>query len=170
MNRDELGQQIAGAVETVIVRGSDLVPFVKPDRAEVVKRVNELSGNALHLQTPADFFDPRLLIDTLDQVASDYVRNAQVIATSSGGATGLLGIPGLALDLPILVASTVGMVRRQALTYGFTDIEDADGDRVPMLLAFGAALGADAAIDRVAMRVGGSITSRTTERLLARVV
>jgi hypothetical protein len=59
MNREELGQQIAGAVETVIVRGSDLVPFVKPDRVEIVKRVNELSGHALHLQTPADFFDER---------------------------------------------------------------------------------------------------------------
>jgi len=170
MNRNVIGDEIAGAVETVIVRGTNLIPFVRPDRAEIFKRVNDLSGDTLLLRQPADLFDERLSIGTLDQVAKDHIRNAQVIATTSGGATGLIGLPGLALDLPILVACTVGMVRRHALTYGFTEIEDADGDRLPLLLAFGAAMGADAAIDRIAVRVGTSLTSRTTQRLLARAV
>lgn len=170
MKREELAQQISHAVETVIVKGSDMVPFVRPDVADVVRKVNGLSNGTLALQTPADFFDSRLLITTLDEAARDYLRSAQLVATGSGGATGTLGLPGLALDLPVLVASTVGMVRRHALVYGFSDIEEAKGDRVPLLLAFATALGAESAIDRLATRLGASLAGPSIERLLARVV
>lgn len=170
MKREELTQQIANAVETVIVKGSDLVPFVRPDVADVVRKVNGLSNGTLNLQTPGDFFDERLLISTLDAAAKDYLRSAQLVATGSGGATGTLGLPGLAIDLPVLVASTVGMVRRHALVYGFSDIEEAKGDRVPLLLAFATALGAESAIDRLSARLGASIAGPAVERLLARVV
>ncbi len=168
--RDELARDISSAVETIIVKGTNIMPFVRPDVNEVVKKVNNLSNDTLHLQKPADFFGPRVLVGTLDQAAKDYVRNAQMVATGSGGATGSLGLPGLAIDLPILVASTVGMVRRHALVYGFTDIEEAGGDRVPLLFAFAAALGAENAISRVSARIGAGIAGDTMERLLARVV
>ena len=61
-----------------------------------------------------------------------------MVAVTSGLGTGFFGMPGLAVDLPVLVANTVGLVRRHALVYGFTTIEDSTSDPKPLLFALGA--------------------------------
>ena len=168
--RELLLRAASDAIETIVVKGTNLVPFVRPDPQDVVRKVNTLSNGQFNLEQPSQFFDPRLLVDVLDEVASDYTRSTQLIVTGSGGASGSLGLPGLALDVPVLVSAAVGLVRRHALAYGFTDIEEAKGDSAPLLVAFGAALGAEGAIARVTTRIAAGATGETMERLLARVV
>ncbi len=170
MKRDLLTRQIYEAMENVIIKGTDLLPFVRPDQDEVVRKVNSLSNETFAFQRPGDFFRPELLLDVLDTAAYDYIRNAQIVVTSSGGLTGTLGLPGIALDMPVLVAATVGMVRRHALVYGFTDIEEAGGDKMPLLVAFGSALGAEAAINSMTKRFVGVATGDAVERMLARLI
>ncbi len=92
-------------------------------------------------------------------------------------------MPGLAVDLPVLVANTVGLVRRHALTYGFTTIEDSTSDPTPLLLALGASVGADMVIDRVGITVGEKVgldlgtkvvekylVTRISEQFAARII
>jgi hypothetical protein len=106
-----------------------------------------------------------------------------VVAVTAGVSTGFFGLPGLAIDLPVLVANTVGLVRRHAVTYGFTTIEDSTNDPTPLLLALGASVGADMVIDRVGVKVGEKLSldlgtklvekylvSRISEQFAARIV
>jgi hypothetical protein len=106
-----------------------------------------------------------------------------MVAVTAGVSTGFFGLPGLAVDLPVLVANTVGLVRRHALTYGFTTIEDSTNDPTPLLLALGASVGADMVIDRVGVKVGEKVglelgakivekylVSRISEQFAARIV
>lgn len=171
MNREAITNKVSETVQKVIVDGTAIIPFVKPDVQDVVSNVNSLSNNLLSLKSPKDFFDERLLVETLDRAAKDYTRNAQIVAGASGGATGTIGIAGIIVDVPILIAATVGMVRRQALVYGFTEIEENEGDRIPLLLAVGAAIGADIAISQVSktLAIEGGVRAAviTIERYLA---
>ena len=119
----------------------------------------------------------------LDKVAKEQTRRSQVVAVTAGVSTGFFGLPGLAVDLPVLVANTVGLVRRHALTYGFTTIEDSTNDPTPLLLALGASVGADMVIDRVGVKVGEKVglelgtklvekylVSRISEQFAARII
>jgi hypothetical protein len=165
-----LARPIARSLDHILLRGADFIPFVKPDRADIFRRIGALTNHSYAVSGPSDLFDARLLPQILDRVAWGYVRQAQTIAVGTGTATGTLGLPGLAIDIPVLVASTVGMVRRHALTYGFTDIEDEGGNRLPLLLAFSAALGAERAIARVSLRLAEAATGAVMERALMRVI
>ncbi len=171
ITRQKLIDQLYHTLELAVVKGTGVVPFVKPDVGEIVTRVNTLSGRTLDLRKPTDFFDERLSVDVLDRVADDHTRKAQVLAATAGAGTGSLGIPGIALDVPILVTATVGLVRRHALTYGFTEIEDSQGDAVPLLLALGASVGAEFTIDQIAPRfaqkVGVDVGGKSGGTLLA---
>jgi hypothetical protein len=77
----------------------------------------------------------------------------------------------------------VGLVRRHALTYGFTTIEDSTSDPTPLLLALGASVGADMVIDRVGVKVGQKVglelgtkiverylVTRISEQFAARII
>lgn len=168
--RQKLTDQLYHTLELAVVKGTGVVPFVKPDVDDIVARVNDLSGRTLNLHKPAEFFDERLGVAVLDRVAKDYTRKAQVLAATAGAGAGSIGIPGIALDVPMLVAATVGLVRRHALTYGFTEIEDNHGEAVPLLLALGASIGAEITIDqlapRVAEKVGVDVGGKLVERYL----
>ncbi len=181
--RQKLTDQLYHTLEVAVVKGTGVVPFVRPVVDDIVARVNVLSGRTLDLHRPIDFFDERLSVDVLDRVAKDYTRKAQVLAATAGAGAGSIGIPGIALDVPMLVTATVGLVRRHALTYGFTEIEDNRGDAVPLLLALGAAIGAEITIDQIAPRlaqkvgveVGGKLVERyllkrISEQLAAKIV
>ena len=168
--RRELTTQLYGTLETVIIKGTDRLPFVKPDVNDIVMRVDTLSRHRLDLSAPNDFFNSRLQIDVLDWVAQEHTRKAQFVAMSSGAGSGTIGLPGLAIDAPILVATTVGLVRRHALIYGFTDIEDQHGEALPLLIALSASVGAEFAIDqitpRLAEKVGVELGTAFVERFL----
>ncbi len=155
--REQISNNIADILETLIVKGTGVFPGVKPNQVEIVDRVNALTYYQLRLREPADFFDTRVDMKVLDKVAKDQTRRSQVVAVTAGVGTGLFGIPGLAVDLPVLVANTVGLVRRHALTYGFTTIEDSTNDPTPLLLALGVSVGADIVIDRVGIKVGETV-------------
>ena len=116
-------------------------------------------------------------------MAKEQTRRSQVVAVTAGVSTGFFGLPGLAVDLPVLVANTVGLVRRHAVTYGFTTIEDSTNDPTPLLLALGASVGADMVIDRVGVKVGEKVgldfgtklvekylVSRISEQFAARII
>src|SRR5512143_2321099 len=155
--REQISNNVAEILETLIVKGTGVFPGVKPHAAEIVNRVNTLTYYQLRLLEPIDFFDPRLDVKTLEKVAKEQTRKAQVVAVTASVSTGFFGIPGLAVDLPVLVANTVGLVRRHALTYGFTTVEDSTNDPTPLLLALGASVGADMVIDRVGIKVGEKV-------------
>ncbi len=181
--REQLSNNVAEILETLIVKGTGVFPGVKPNTAEIVERVNTLTYYRLRLQAPIDFFDPRVDVRVLDKVAKDQTRKAQVVAVTSAVGTGFFGVPGFAVDLPVLVANTVGLVRRHALTYGFTTIENSTSDPTPLLLALGASVGADMVIDRVGIAVGEKVgldlgtkvvekylVSRISEEFAARIL
>jgi hypothetical protein len=172
--REQISNNVAEILETLIVKGTGLFPGVKPNAVEIVERVNTLTYYQLRLQEPIDFFDPRVDVKVLDKVAKEQTRRSQVVAVTAGAGTALFGIPGLAVDLPVLVANTVGLVRRHALTYGFTTVEDSTNDPTPLLLALGASVGADMVIDRVGIKVGEKIGlelgSKIVERYLVKRV
>jgi hypothetical protein len=181
--REQLSNSIAEILETLIVKGTGMFPGVKPSAAEIVDRVNTLTYYQLRLKEPIDFFDPRVDVKVLDKTAKEQTCRSQVVAVTAGVGTGLFGLPGLAVDLPVLVANTVGLVRRHALTYGFTTIEDSTNDPTPLLLALGASVGADMVIDRVGLKVGEKVglelgtkfvekylVSRISEQFAARLI
>ena len=181
--REQISNNVAEILETLIVKGTGIFPGVKPNAAEIVERVNTLTYYQLRLREPIDFFDPRVDVKALDRVANEQTRRSQVVAVSAAVGTGFFGIPGLAVDLPVLVANTVGLVRRHALTYGFTTIEDSTNDPTPLLLALGASVGADMVIDRVGIKVGETVgldlgtkvvekylVSRISEEFAARII
>src|SRR5512143_2704657 len=181
--REQVSNKIAETLETFIVKGTGMFPGVKPNAAEIVDRVNTLTYYQLRLSEPIDFFDPRVDVKVLDKAAKEQTRKAQVVAVTASVSTGFFGIPGLAVDLPVLVANTVGLVRRHALAYGFTTIEDSTNDPTPLLLALGASVGADMVIDRVGVKVGEKVgldlgtkivekylVSRISEQFAARIV
>jgi EcsC protein family len=155
--REQISNNVAEILETLIVKGTGMFPRVKPNAAEIVERVNTLTYYQLRLREPIDFFDPQVDVKVLDKTAKEQTRRSQVVAVTAGVSTGLFGLPGLAVDLPVLVANTVGLVRRHALTYGFTTIEDSTNDPTPLLLALGASVGADMVIDRVGIKVGETV-------------
>ncbi len=181
--REQLANNIAEILETLIVKGTGMFPGVKPSAAEIVERVNTLTYYQLRLSEPIDFFDQRVDVKVLDKAAKEQTRKAQVVAVTAGVGTGFFGLPGLAVDLPVLVANTVGLVRRHALAYGFTTIEDNTNDPTPLLLALGASVGADMVIDRVSVKVGEKVgldfgtkivekylVSRISEEFAARII
>jgi uncharacterized protein (DUF697 family) len=172
--REKISNNVAEILETLIVKGTGMFPGVKPNPAEIVDRVNSLTYYQLRLQEPIDFFDPRLDIKILETVAKEQTRKSQIVAVTAGVGTGLFGLPGLAVDLPVLVANTVGLVRRHALTYGFTTIEDSTNDPTPLLLALGASVGADMVIDRFGVtmgkKVGLELGSKLVEKYLVKRV
>jgi hypothetical protein len=155
--REQISNSVAEILETLIVKGTGMFPGVKPNAAEIVDRVNTLTYYQLRLREPIDFFDSRLDLKVLDKAAKEQTRKSQVVAVTAGVGTGFFGLPGLAIDLPVLVANTVGLVRRHALTYGFTTVEDSTSDPTPLLLALGASVGADMVIDRVGVKVGETV-------------
>lgn len=181
--REQLSKNIAEILETLIVKGTGMFPGVKPNAPEIVERVNTLTYYQLRLSEPIDFFDARLDLKVLDKTAKEQTRKSQVVAVTAGVGTGFFGLPGLAVDLPVLVANTVGLVRRHALTYGFTTLEDSTNDPTPLLLALGASVGADMVIDRVGIKVGEKVglelgtkivekylVTRISEQFAARIV
>jgi uncharacterized protein (DUF697 family) len=181
--REQLSNNAANIIETLLVKGTGAFPGVKPPVPEIVDRVNALTYYRWQLQAPHDFFDPRLPIEALDQAAREFTRKSQIVAVTAGVSTGMLGMPGLAIDLPVLVANTVGLVRRHAVTYGFMTIEDSTDDPVPLLLALGASVGADMIIDRVGTKFGEKVglevgtklvekylVKRVSEQFAARIV
>jgi hypothetical protein len=155
--REQISNNIAEILETFVVKGTGMFPGVKPNPTEIVDRVNTLTYYQLRLREPIDFFDSRVDVKVLDKVAREQTRRSQVVAVTAGVSTGFFGLPGLAVDLPVLVANTVGLVRRHALTYGFTTVEDSTNDPTPLLLALGASVGADMVIDRVGVKVGEKV-------------
>jgi hypothetical protein len=155
--REQISNNVSEILETLIVKGTGIFPGVKPNPAEIVDRVNTLTYYQLRLREPIDFFEPQVDVNVLEKVAKEQTRRSQMVAVTAGVGTGLFGIPGLAVDLPVLVANTVGLVRRHALTYGFTTIEDSSSDPTPLLLALGASVGADMVIDRVGIKVGEKV-------------
>ncbi|HTP07358.1 MAG TPA: EcsC family protein [Anaerolineae bacterium] len=181
--REQISNSVAEILETLIVKGTGMFPGVKPNAAEIVDRINTLTYYQLRLRDPIDFFDSRVDLKVLDKTAKEQTRRSQVVAVTAGVGTGFFGIPGLAVDLPVLVANTVGLVRRHALTYGFTTIEDSTNDPTPLLLALGASVGADMVIDRVGVKVGEKVgldlgtklvekylVSRISEQFAARII
>lgn len=177
MNKNQLSGIISNALEKVLVDGTGMLPFVKPEIEDIVARVNRLSGGNLGMAHPKDFFRPQLLVDVLDQASKDYTNSAIFVAATTGGISGTIGIAGMAVDIPILVSAAVGLVRRQALVYGFTEIEDGkadETDKINLLVAFGAALGADVAAakigERVAIEAGRFVAVQTAKRYLLRQV
>jgi hypothetical protein len=167
--QQQLTTQISDIIETLVVKGTGVFPGVKPDTDEIVARANALTNYQLALREPVDFFDARVPVAVLDQIAHEQTRRAQVVAATSGAGTGLLGIPGMAIDLPILVANTVGLVRRHAITYGFTTIEESTEDQRPLLIALGISVGADMVIDRLGVfgeRVGLELSVKLVEKYL----
>jgi hypothetical protein len=173
-NREQLSSGISDIIETLIVKGTGVFPGVKPNPVEIVDHVNVLTRYQPHLHEPVDFFDARLPLAVLDKVAKDQTRKSQYVAVASGLGTGFFGMPGLAIDLPVLVANTVGLVRRHALAYGFTTIEDSTSDPKPLLFALGASIGADMVIDRVGTtigeKVGLDLSTKLVEKYLVKRV
>jgi len=167
-NREQLSAGISDTLETIIVKGTGIFPGVKPNPLEVVNRVNVLTRYQPHLYEPIDFFDTRLPVAVLDKAAKDQTRKAQYVAVASGVTTGFFGMPGLAVDLPVLVANTVGLVRRHALVYGFSTIEDSTNDPKPLLFALGASIGADMVIDRVGTTIGEKVGLDLSTKLVER--
>ncbi len=174
IKREELTLAISNTLEVLLVKGTSLFPKVKPDVAEIVERVNALTGNTLQLRAPGDFFDARLPVPILDKVAHEQTKRARVVVATAGAGVGFAGVPGIFIDIPVLVASTVGLVRRHAVTYGFTEIEDSTGDPTPLLLALAMSLGADFAISKLTSKVinevGLELSTKLMERLLVRYV
>lgn len=174
INREQLANSASDTLEVILVKGTNLFPKVKPDLAEIVDRVNVLTHDSLQLREPSDFFDVRLPVPVLDQVAQEHTRRARLVVATAGAGVGVAGLPGITVDIPILVASTVRLVRRQAVTYGFVEIEDSTGDPTPLLLALGASLGADLAINQVVTKVvddiGLELSAKLVERFLVRYV
>ncbi len=174
VRREELTIAISNTLETILVKGTGLLPKVKPDVAEIVDRVNGLTGYTLALQEPTDFFDARLPVAVLNKVAQEQTNRARAVAAAAGAGVGAAGLPGIFIDIPVLVASTVGLVRRHAVTYGFTEIEESSGDPTPLLLALGASLGADIAIGKVVTKVvnemGLELSTKLVQRFLIRYV
>jgi hypothetical protein len=181
--REQISNNVAEILETLIVKGTGVFPGVKPHAAEIVDRVNTLTYYQLRLREPIDFFDPQVDVKVLEKVAKEQTRRSQVVAATAAVSTGFFGLPGLAIDLPVLVANTVGLVRRHALTHGFTTIEDSTNDPTPLLLALGASVGADMVIDRVGIKVGEKVglelgtkvvekylVTRVSEQFAARIV
>jgi hypothetical protein len=181
--REQISNNVAEVLETLIVKGTGIFPGVKPNPVEIVERVNTRTYYQLRLREPIDFFDPRMDVKVLDKIAKEQTRRSQMIAVTAGVSTGFFGIPGLAVDLPVLVANTVGLVRRHAVTYGFTTIEESTNDPTPLLLALGASVGADMVIDRVGIKVGEKVglelgtkvvekylVTRISEQFAARIV
>jgi hypothetical protein len=181
--REQISNNVAEILETLIVKGTGMFPGVKPNAVEIVERVNTLTYYQLRLCEPIDFFDPRVDVKALDKTAKEQTRRSQMVAVTAGVSTGFFGLPGLAVDLPVLVANTVGLVRRHAVTYGFTTIEDSTNDPTPLLLALGASVGADMVIDRVGVKVGEKVglefgtkivekylVTRISEQFAARIV
>ena len=156
-NREQLSNGISEILETLIVKGTGVFPGVKPNPVEIVDRVNVLTRYQPHLREPIDFFDQRLSLTILDKAAKEQTRKSQYVAVAAGLGTGFFGMPGLAVDLPVLVANTVGLVRRHALVFGFTTIEESTSDPRPLLVALGASIGADMVIDRVGTTVGEKV-------------
>ena len=155
--REQLSSGISDILETLIVKGTGVFPGVKPNPLEVVDRVNVITHFRPHLYEPLDFFDSHVPLAALDRAAKDQTRRAQYVAAASGLTTGVFGMTGLAVDLPVLVANSVGLVRRHALVYGFTTIEDSVSDPKPLLFALGASIGADMVIDRVGTTIGEKV-------------
>jgi hypothetical protein len=110
--REQISNNVAEILETLIVKGTGMFPGVKPNAAEIVERVNTLTYYQLRLREPVDFFDPRVDVKVLDTVAKEQTRRSQVVAVTAGVSD--YWTAGLAIDLPVLVANTVGLVRRHA--------------------------------------------------------
>ena len=174
IKREELTLAVSNTLEVLLVKGTSLFPRVKPDVAEIVDRVNGLTGHTLNLRAPGDFFDTRLPVRVLDTVAHEQTKRARIVAATAGAGVGLVGVPGIFIDIPVLVASTVGLIRRHAITYGFTEIEDSSGDPTPLLLALGMSLGADYAIGKLTTKiineVGLELSTKLVERFMVRYV
>lgn len=170
--KEQLTSQISSILEVAIVKGTGAFPGVKPNATEIVEHANRLSHSHWALHEPQDFFDARVPLSLLDRIAKEQTRKSQLVALTSGISTGLFGIPGLAIDMPVLVANTVGLVRRHALTYGFTTIEESTGDPRALLFALGASVGADMVIDRVGLfvgeKVGLDVGSKLVEKYLVK--
>ncbi len=174
IDREEVTNVVSDTLEAILVKGTSLFPKVKPDVGEIVDRVNVLTHYSLALRDPTDFFDARLPVSILDRVANEQKNRARIVVATAGAGVGAAGLPGLFIDIPVLVATTVGMVRRHALTYGFTEIEDSTGNPTPLLLALAASLGADLAISKLVTKVvneiGLDLTTKLVERFLVRYV
>ena len=55
--REQISNNVAEILETLIVKGTGMFPGVKPNAAEIVDRVNTLTYYQLRLREPIDFFD-----------------------------------------------------------------------------------------------------------------
>jgi hypothetical protein len=90
----------------------------------------------------ATFGEPRELWQELaaaDQVAHHYWNWNLGYATAEGGATGALGLPGLAADIPALFTVVIRLIQQIGVCYGYDPSKPEERDYVIHILRTGSA-------------------------------
>ncbi len=77
----------------------------------------------------------RLDLESVDRLAVDVQRRSICLAATQGALAGALGLPGVFLDIPIVIAIALRTVHRVGLCYGFDVRGDADVQYVHGILA-----------------------------------
>ncbi len=72
----------------------------------------------------------RLKLEELDALASSFHRWAVGYAVAEGAAAGAVGLPGIALDIPAVVAMALRTVRGIGACYGYTSDTEAEREFV----------------------------------------
>ena len=83
--REQIANNIAEVLETLIVKGTGMFPGVKPNAAEIVDRVNTLTYYQLRLREPLDFFDQPLDVLHVAVAAGEDQGRRQALVVADGG-------------------------------------------------------------------------------------
>jgi hypothetical protein len=87
----------------------------------------------------------RLKLEELDALANSFHRWAVGYAVCEGGAAGAAGLPGIAFDIPAVVAMALRTVREIGTCYGFTSDTEAERE---FILGIISAAGANSMVEK----------------------
>src|SRR6266436_8755856 len=106
-------------------------------------------------------------LERLDAIAQKLIRNAERLALAEGAGFGLGGMITLLPDASLLTASTLRLIQRLCLLYGFeTRGED---ERLELWLAAAAATGVDYGKDLVEKQMFEKLAPRIAQRLAVKL-
>lgn len=183
--KDSVSKTITEAL-ILALKQIDKLPYVRPEVDEILMDIGKVVSSKP--KDVSELFDKNVPIEALDEVADRYVLQATLVASGTGLAGGL-GFIGIPATITGLLASTVGLIHRISVVYGFDDLLDPDNNRmifvglaaavginllaIPAFSAFTAGVAGGliwfgpAAIEAVATNVASAVAAGLIEETLA---
>ena len=114
--REKVAEAILKVLNSVHEGSSSLVSVDK-----VYTRLEKHTGV---LGDSPDFF--RLKVSDLDRAAVEIVSSAKNKCTAEGAATGVAGLPGIVVDVPVLYGLLFHAIQEIAISYGYSVTSEAE--------------------------------------------